>query len=61
MDHFEDAVLSLDQLGLDAERLFDVVRQTGGSRSIISNDTVFDGQHESLRWRMLSVCHNGTG
>jgi hypothetical protein len=60
MDHFEDAVLSLDQLGLDAELLFDLVRQTGGTGSVVSNNTVFDGQHETLRRRMLSACRNGT-
>ncbi len=41
--HLEGATASLDQLDLDiAVVLTDLVRQTGGSRSEVSNDAVFD-------------------
>ena len=38
----EDAVLALDQGRLDVEVLGDLVRQTGGSGLVVSNDAVFD-------------------
>ena len=58
-DDLERTVLALDQLGLDAVLRFDVVRQTGGTRTVVSNDAVFDGQHELLRRGMLSVGGSG--
>ena len=44
------ATAPLDQLSLFAVKTLDFVRQTGGSRLIVSNDTVFDGQtgHDHL-------------
>ena len=39
---FEDAVGSLDELGLEPELLLDAVRQTDGPRSVVSNHAVFD-------------------
>lgn len=41
---FEDAALALDELGFEAEASFYAVRQTGGSREVVSNDAVFDRQ-----------------
>ncbi len=46
-DDFENAVLALDQLGFDSEPSFNVVRQTGGSGSVVSDNAVFDRQHGS--------------
>jgi len=54
-DDLEGAVSTLDQFGLDSELGFYVVRQTGGSRFVVSNNAVFDSQHEVLRRGMLSV------
>ena len=42
--HFEDPALALDQLGTLTEQAFELVRQTGGSRLVVSNYTVFDGR-----------------
>lgn len=46
-DDFEDAVLAFDQVGSDAELRFNIVRQTGGSGFVVSNNAVFDRQHDS--------------
>jgi len=45
--HFENSTRAFDQLRLDAETISDVVRQTGGSRMVVSNHAVFDrdGRH----------------
>lgn len=60
-DDLEGTVFTLDQFGLDSELRFYVVRQTGGSRFVVSNNTVFDGQHGILRRWMLSVSLFGSG
>ena len=39
----EDAVLPFDQLGPCAQLALDLVRQTGGPWTVVSDDTVFDG------------------
>jgi hypothetical protein len=39
----EDAPGTLDQLGSDAEAPFQLVRQTGGTGSVVSNSAVLDG------------------
>ena len=41
-DDIEDAPGSFDQSGLDACFLFDLVRQTGGTRAVVSLATVGD-------------------
>ena len=41
-DHVEDPVGALDELGLDAERLLDFGRQTGGPRQVLSTRAVGD-------------------
>jgi hypothetical protein len=38
----EDAGGSLDELGLDAELLLDLCRQTGGARKVVSDGAVLD-------------------
>jgi hypothetical protein len=38
----EDATASLDQFGSFAEQSLNFVRQTGGSRTVVSNDAVFN-------------------
>jgi hypothetical protein len=45
----EDAAAPLDQRGGDAGRLFDLGRQTGGARTVVSDDAVFDGQARAHR------------
>ena len=44
----EDAAAPLDQLGPDAELPLDLVRQTGGTRTVVSDDAVFDRD----RWHL---------
>jgi len=39
---FEHPAFRLDQLRVDAERLLDFGRQTGGPRKVVSNAAVFD-------------------
>jgi len=46
-DDLEDTVFAFDQLGGDPEFCCDIVRQTGGARLVVSNDAVFDRDHES--------------
>ena len=41
-DHVEDPVGALDELGLDAERLLEFGRQTGGPRQVLSTRAVGD-------------------
>jgi hypothetical protein len=38
----EDAAAAADDLALDAEFAFDLSRQTGGSREVVSNSAVVD-------------------
>jgi hypothetical protein len=38
----EDAAAAPDQLGLDAEPAFNLRRQTGGARVVVSHRAVFD-------------------
>jgi hypothetical protein len=40
--HLEDAAAALDELWTKAEVFFQLVRQTGGSRQVVSNDAVLD-------------------
>ena len=40
--NLEDPVPALDELRGDAELLFDLVRQTGGSWFVVSNDAVLN-------------------
>ncbi len=40
--HIEDAATAFDQLCFDAEFIFDCIRQTGGSRLVVSHSAVFD-------------------
>ena len=42
-DDVEDPVVARDQLGVDAERVLDFGRQTGGPRQVLSADAVGDG------------------
>ena len=45
----EDAPLALHQLDREAERRFDLGRQTGGPRAIVSDDAVFDADDRDDR------------
>jgi hypothetical protein len=57
-DDVEDAVIALEELRLDAERLPDVGRQTGGPRQIVSAYAVLDGdvhRHASMGRVALGV------
>jgi hypothetical protein len=38
----EDTATTLDELGLDAEALLDLLRQTGGAGTEVSGDAVLD-------------------
>jgi hypothetical protein len=40
--HFEDSTGPFHELGLDAELLFDLLRQTGGAREVVSDPAVLD-------------------
>lgn len=40
----EHAATPLDELGFDAELIPNRVRQTGGPRKVVSNNTVFNGK-----------------
>jgi len=42
--HFEDTSTALDERGFYFEFRFDIGRQTGGPRFVVSNNTIFDGQ-----------------
>lgn len=42
--HLEDAVAALDQGGFDPKPLLQLLRQTGGSREVVSDDAILDGQ-----------------
>lgn len=46
--HVEDSPAALDQLGLDAQRLLQLVRQTGGSRQVVSLRAVRDRNSHRL-------------
>jgi hypothetical protein len=39
----EGAALPFDQLGLDTQVFLERVRQTGGSRQVVSSDAILDG------------------
>jgi hypothetical protein len=41
---FEAASRTLDELGIEAELLPDLVRQTGGTRVVVSDGAVLDGK-----------------
>jgi len=47
--HLKNSTRAFDQLRLDAETISEVVRQTGGSRMVVSNHAVFDreGRHRT--------------
>lgn len=48
-NHIQNAATSPHQLGLHADRLFDLLRQTGGKRVVVSLPAIGDGDiHESL-------------
>jgi hypothetical protein len=50
-DHFELAARTLDERGVNAERLLDLGRQTGGPGQVVSLNAVRDLQlHDDLRW-----------
>lgn len=40
---FEHSPRALDETGSDVEAFFDLIRQTGGARLVVSLDAVFDG------------------
>jgi hypothetical protein len=44
----EDTAATLDELGLDAEALLDLRRQTGGAGAEVSGDAVFDRDRRHL-------------
>ena len=48
-DHIEDAAASADQLGVEAERLSNLGRQTGGPREIVSDAAVVNLDLHSLK------------
>lgn len=41
---FENAVLTLDQVGVEVEALLQLGRQTGGTGLVVSNNAVFDAE-----------------
>jgi hypothetical protein len=45
----ENAVRALDELGLDAERLPDLGRQTDGPGQVVSGNAVGDGDFHGVR------------
>lgn len=46
----EDATAPFDELGFDAELLLYLVRQTGGSRQVVSNYTILNGHLSHFRY-----------
>jgi hypothetical protein len=50
-DDVEDATVTFDQLGLDAELVLQRVRQTGGSGKVVSTYAVGDRYVHEASWK----------
>lgn len=56
----KNAALAFDHLGVDAELVVNRLRQTGGSRVVVSLHAVFDADFHDVSWFWLMVIHRHT-
>jgi hypothetical protein len=54
---FEDSASPFDELGRDAELLFNLLRQTGGAGVVVSDPAVLDGDARNHEPALLSRQH----